>query len=281
MIYDDDFFEQEKIYYADFIEEEKTEERKPIRRRGRKKRSEEKEPKNKIYFGKETHNSIFEYVNSSDIEFKKELYLTKIFPSFEKLVENLINIHKFVSYDDPFEELKADCITFLFENMSKFDFNRGTNAFSYFNVLAKHWLIIRSKQRQQRAKFSISIDATNVSDNSSDDDNNLITPLITHVTENNKNKIETENEKKEMMDLLFIIKGMVKSKNELNCINSIISIFQNIENIDLLNKNAVFLYLREISGLNPKQLTLTIQVIKKYYRKAKNEQVKKYETFSR
>jgi hypothetical protein len=285
MIYDDDFFEVENLYQdvlyetSDIVNTTS----KIKKKRGRRKKSENfstvEEPKNKIYFGKETHNAIFDYLNCSDIEFKKQIYLTKIFPSFEKLVENLINIHKFASIEESFEELKSDCISFLFENMYKFDFSRGTNAFSYFNVLAKHWLIIKSKQRIQRAKISVSFDSEYMAE-SSDDDKNTDSPLIVSSPEN-KSKIEIDNDKNDIMQLLFIIKEMVKSKNEFNCINSIISIFQNVENIDLLNKNAVFLYLREISGLSPKQLTLTIQTIKKYYKKAKIEQVKKNEIHSR
>jgi len=55
------------------------------------------------------------------------------------------------------------------------------------------------------------------------------------------------------------------------CINSIITIFENIDNIDLLNKNAILLYMRELSGLSPKQLTTTMQIVKKHYKKIKIE----------
>ena len=56
------------------------------------------------------------------------------------------------------------------------------------------------------------------------------------------------------------------------CINSIITIFENIDEVDLLNKNAILLYMRELSGLSPKQLTTTMQSIKKYYKKLIFEQ---------
>ena len=43
----------------------------------------------------------------------------------------------------------------------------------------------------------------------------------------------------------------------------------NIDEIDLLNKSAVLLYMRELSGLSSKQLTTAMQSIKRHYKKTK------------
>lgn len=271
MLFGEDF--QESFDGVDDKESNFTPQERKKKRNYKRKSTEIKKEKNKIYFGKNTQKSIYEFLNSQDKAERAKLYEEVIFPSFEKLVENLINIHKFCSPEESYEELKNDCITFLFENMGKFDFNRGTNAFSYFNVLAKNWLIIKSKQRSQRTKNTLSIEANEVLDLSEE----KIDISTLYSTQAPKISKEIENEKIDLIDLLHSIRNMTRSKNELNCINSIISIFQNIDNIDLLNKNAVFLYLREISGLNPKQLTLTIQIIKKYYKKAKLDQMRRHE----
>jgi hypothetical protein len=55
----------------------------------------------------------------------------------------------------------------------------------------------------------------------------------------------------------------------LACINSIITIFEKVDEIDFLNKSAILLYMREMSGLSPKQLTTTMQSIKRHYRRMK------------
>ena len=69
--------------------------------------------------------------------------------------------------------------------------------------------------------------------------------------------------------MLYEIRTKVKTENELSCINSIITIFEKIDDIDLLNKSAILLYMRELSGLSPKQLTTTMQSVKKHYRRMK------------
>lgn len=224
--------------------------------------------KNKPYFTKLTQDSIQNYLCEEDDSKKNLIYNNEILPALEKLVENLINIHKFNTIDDNYNDIKNDCISFLYESLKKFDFSRGTNAFSYFNVLAKNWLIIKSKQKQNKTKKSVPIDFMET-ENSNSNDHKLFESNIMIYQE------ETKREKDEnfdtIMDVLASVKKMAKTKNEIACMDSVISIFQNIDNIDFFNKNAIFLYLRELSGLTPKQLTLTIQNIKKYYKKSKEQ----------
>ena len=43
-------------------------------------------------------------------------------------------------------------------------------------------------------------------------------------------------------------------------------LFQNIENLPMLNKRAVFIYIKEYSRLSSKQLTMAIASIKKHYK---------------
>src|SRR5574342_826241 len=117
----------------------------------------------RMYFNANTQAAIVAYQKAAgpEPEKKKErdrLYVKEIMPAFEKLVENLINIHKFTSLHDTYDDLKNDCVNFLFETIGKFDSTRGTNAFSYFNVVAKNWLIIKTKQKSQRSTRTVTLD---------------------------------------------------------------------------------------------------------------------------
>lgn len=220
----------------------------------------------RMYFNANTQAAIVAYQKTSDKKERDRIYTKEIMPAFQKLVENLINIHKFVGFHDTYDDLKNDCVNFLFETIGKFDSNRGTNAFSYFNVVAKNWLIIKTKQKSQRVKRSVSLDdpeALNVNEHRIVEDHCII-PAQDELLMN-------ERAAQSVIKLLYEIRNKVKTENEIACINSIITIFENIDDIDLLNKSAILLYIRELSGLSPKQLTTTMQVIKGHYRKFKTD----------
>jgi len=68
-----------------------------------------------------------------------------------------------------------------------------------------------------------------------------------------------------LFEMIAHIKDLAKSDNEKACINAVITLFENANDLEFLNKRAVFVYLREMSGLTPKQLTTSISNLKKKY----------------
>jgi len=218
----------------------------------------------KLYFHSGTQDAIVLFQKETIKKIRDGIYVNDILPAFEKLVENLINIHKFTGIHDSYDDLKIDCVNFLFETIHKFDSGRGTNAFSYFNVVAKNWLIIRTKQKAQKLKRNVSID-----------DPAGLTSYENMIVEDygsipsQDDILDATSSVETTLNLLYDIRTKIKTENELTCINSIITIFENIDEVDLLNKGAILLYMRELSGLSPKQLTTTMQSIKRHYKKIK------------
>lgn len=218
----------------------------------------------KLYFNSDTQKAISEYQSAIDQLQRDKIYMTRIMPAFEKLVENLINIHRFSSLHDSYDDLKHDCVSFLFETINKFDPNRGTKAFSYFNVVAKNWLIIKTKQKSAKVKKNVSLDdpeALSLSETKLIEDHYALQPQDV--------LLERKNTSQVILLILQEIRKMVRTENELACINSIITVFENVDDLDILNKSAILLYIRELSGLSPKQLTTSMQSIKRYYSKVK------------
>lgn len=84
--------------------------------------------------------------------------------------------------------------------------------------------------------------------------------------------VEAKTAPQETISQLHEIRRQVKNENELIVINSIITLFENIEGVDLYAKSAVLFYIREMSGLTPKQLTTALQGIKRLYKKFKIDQ---------
>ena len=229
----------------------------------RKRRARRKGSSKNLYFNSDTQDAIIQYQNEEVEKKKHELYVTKILPAFDKLVENLIFIHGFTksfgmgSYDS----LKNDCVSFLYESMHKWDPARGTKAFSYFNVVAKNWLIIKTKQRQKLNRRHVSME-----------DQTSLRTIDIEMIENYRaipaqdyEMIQRENSEA-IIRLLYEIKTRLTSDNELACINAIITIFESVDQLDFLNKRALFVYMRNLSSLNPKQLSIAMSSIRKHYK---------------
>ena len=231
---------------------------------GQKKRRKSKTSNERAYFNAGTKDAILKFQIETDRKVRERIYVDSIMPAFVKLVENLINIYRFSGLHDTFDELKNDCVNFLFETIHKYDPQKGPNAFSYFNVVAKNWLIIRTKEKSKKSKRNVSLDdpsGLSSSDVKLIDERNIVVPPDETIDASQKNY--------EMLGLLSVIRSQVQTENELICINAIITIFENVDNLDLFNKRAMKLYMKELSGLNSKQLMIAMQNIKKLYRQSK------------
>jgi len=213
------------------------------------------------YFSLETQAAIKEFQTSDDNTFKEKTYKEKIYPAFDKLAENLIFVYGFINPGDQYLTLKADCVSFLFETLYKWDDSRGTKAFSYFNVVAKNWLIAHARKVKKKLRRNISID--NASGLSPDDKRCIAMFDFVPAPDEFIIKRETINE---IYDVLDEIEGRVRSEKEIACIKAIKIVFESVDELDFLNKRAVFVYVRDISGLNPKQLSVAMSAIRRHYR---------------
>lgn len=234
------------------------------------------EPASKNYFDESTQDAIVRYIGAvntmpdgtvvPDISKRNEIYIKEIFPAFSELIEKLINVYRYRVLFESNENLKNECMQALYEVIPKYNPNKGTKAFSYFNVVARHWLIIRSKQNVKRVRGYVSLDnrdALSKHDLSLIDSHNTLQSAEDLLTENN-----IANDLKQ---LLVILNGKVKTENEKLCMKAIEQIVDKIDEIDLLSKRAVMLYIREITGLSSKQLSIVLSSLKKQYKIAKEE----------
>ena len=220
----------------------------------------------KHYFTAETQTAIENFQQSESNEEKSELYTKEIMPAFDKLAENLILIYGFAKGRHDFGSLKNDCVTFLYETLYKFDKGRGTKAFSYFNVVAKNWLILNTRKKKKVQDNSYSIhDLAGF--------NRVDRKAILHyqVAESPDDVMIAAEKRDEIKKTLEILKGKVVNTNDVACINAVIVVFEKIDDLDLLNKRAIYVYIREISGLNSKQLSTSMSTIRRLYRQLKSE----------
>ena len=225
------------------------------RRRGKSK------AKNKGYFRKEHQEAIVEFCRTDCPKEKDRLYTDIIREALEKLSENLIYVYGFHKQHDNVDVLKQDCVINLYETLHKFDPEKGHRAFSYFNVVAKHWLIIHSRKKNKRKFRMVSID---------DPDNDINIDALFH--QNGQyvappsTRLEQEEKNAEILALFKEIRKRVRNEREVRCVDAIIEIFNRVDELDFLNKRAIFVYVREFSGLNSKQLSMCMSSIRNIYR---------------
>ena len=222
--------------------------------------------KRKLYFSAETQAGIEEWQSEEVAEKRDEIYTKTIMPAFETLAENLILIYGFAKGKHDFGSLKNDCVTFLYETLHKFDASKGSKAFSYFNVVAKNWLILntRKRKRVQDNAYSIhDLEAFSANDRSA--------ILNYQVSESPDDVLMKKELQGEINKVLTLIRERVVSANDISCVDAITVVFDKIDDLDLLNKRAIYVYIREISGLNSKQLSTSMSTVRKLYRQIKGE----------
>lgn len=219
-----------------------------------------------FYFSANTQQAIVDYNAETSASKRNDIYVKEILPAFSKLVENLINVYGFQIQYESKTDLQNECIEFLYGVITKFDASKGTKAFSYFNVVAKHWLIIKSKQSVRNIHVFTSIDDTEALSQRDLEtiENHSVSPSPeeTMVGYTNKQKIQT---------ILESIAAKAITENEVECLKGINLLFSSINELDFLNKRAVMLYLREITSLSPKQLSVVLSLMKKHYKVSKQE----------
>ena len=118
-----------------------------------------------MYFNMDTQAAIVEYQETESESDREKIYNEKIHIAFEKLAESLIFVYGFINGSEEINTIKTDCVSFLYETIHKWDEARGTKAFSYFNVVAKNWLIINSRNYKKNVMRHVSMSDMNTLNN--------------------------------------------------------------------------------------------------------------------
>lgn len=214
------------------------------------------------YFTKDTDKAIVDFNKSSDPQERQELFDKKIRPAFEKLIESLIYVYGFFRIDNV-DTLKKEALTNLYEMLNKFDPEKGAKGFSYFNVIAKNWFIQKDRDRKKKAKneseLFLDLDHENVKN-----DPNL---LVNHF----ESQLEEKEQWVQFYEEMDSWRDELTKKTERAVLEAVIFLMKNHHHVNIYNKKAVYLYLRELTGLNTKQVVINLKKIKGLYLEWKNK----------
>ena len=208
----------------------------------------------RLYFTEDTELAIIEYLASEDQRERNRIYNGRIHYSFYKLAENLIHTFKFYYTEvDDLEDLKHEVITFLLEKLHYFKVGRG-KAFSYFSIVGKNYLIMYNNKNYAKKKQKADPLAA-------DTDNGIL---------NEFERKETHDEKVEFLDMYVehMDKKLLtsfKKKEEIKVADAILTIFKRREHIEIFNKKAIYIYIREITGMETTTITKVVKVMRNVF----------------
>ena len=210
-------------------------------------RKKKSQKQGRVYFTKETEAAIVKYNRSSDKEERSELYQNHIHWPFYKLTENIIHTFKFYYTDgvENLEDLQHEIIVFLLSKIHLFNPDNGAKAYSYFGTIVKRWLILyNTKNYNKKIKktgveelYKEGSDHTYSmgDDQVKSDLDKYIDIFVEHCTEN--------------------IFELFPKKNDAQVADAILELFRKRESLDVFNKKALYIYIREIVDVKTPRIT--------------------------
>jgi hypothetical protein len=209
---------------------------------------------NKFYFTAETEQAIVEFNTCGDDIRRNYLYNTRIKLAFEKLVESIFHTFKFYYIDMPVQDIKNEAIALLNEKMHKFVSANG-KAYSYFTRITINHFIAKNKEAYTKLK-------------------QVEQPEVVDEYRNVMNEIvysDYQESLKDFMDLFIKhydtnLNRIFNNKRDIIVADSIIEIFRIRENIEIFNKKALYILIRERTGLETQNITRVINLVKKDFK---------------
>ncbi len=207
------------------------------------------------YFRQEHEDAIIQYSNTDDIKVRTELYVQYIRPVFDEMVDKIIYTYKFTNLPN-IDSLSEECKIWLTTILDKYDPSRGSKAFSYFSVITKNWFIHKVKKAAKENKRTVQYDE--------------MPKLLEAEHLSTTNQYESDREEEEFWRHLWeeidSWEVINMKANEERVYKAIKILLANPDDIEIFNKKAIYLYIREITGLNTKQVVNNLNKMRTKYR---------------
>jgi|TARA_Y100000310_G_C20689619_1_gene821361 DNA-directed RNA polymerase specialized sigma subunit len=214
----------------------------------------------RYYFTEKHEEAIVKYAKTNDIKVRTELYVVFIQPAFSELVDKIVFTYKFSNLPN-IDLLRDECKIWLTTILDKFDPSKGSKAFSYFSVITKNWFIHKVKKNTQRHRREIQFE-----DLSKDAEHNHMS-VSDHY---DKKREQAEFWGHLWKQIEFWSQENLRT-NERKVLEAIKILLQNSDNIEIFNKKAIYLYLRELTGLNTKQVVNNLNKMRARYQSFKKD----------
>jgi hypothetical protein len=210
----------------------------------------------KNYFTKVREDAIIEYNNPlTTYRRKEELYVSLLKPAFDQMVDKIVFTYKFTTLPN-IDVLRQECKVWLVTVLDKFNPDKGSKAFSYFSVITKNWFIQKVKKNKKANQREIEIDELPKSQQ------------LKHISVENK-----YDENREKAEFWYLLAEEIDrwdtdklKENEKKVLEAVKILLDSPNDIEIFNKKAIYLYMREITDLNTKQIVNSLNKLRKKYK---------------
>lgn len=212
------------------------------------------------YFTKETQEAILVYVTLEDQIERDKIYREKIEYGFFKLTQNIIHTYKYYYTEgESIEDLQQEVIVFLLQQLHKFKPEKGA-AYAYFGTIAKRYLINRNKKAYKKLQTDEEMDKI-------DTDHSIYSELL-----NEMDKIDIS----QFLDLfvMYVNKNLERlfpKEQDQKVADAVLQLFKKREGIEIFNKKALYIYIRELTNVNTSIITKIIKQLKIIYAELYNK----------
>ena len=208
-----------------------------------------KKGSSRYYFTDETEDAIVRYNASTDFEERSKIYGDEIHYAYFKLTQNIIHTFKFYYTEvDQIEHLQHEIITYLLSKIHLFDPSRGAKAYSYFGTIVKRWLILYNTKNYKKRIQKVDVVELDRNDDFrynpgeevvKSDLDKYMDLYVNHVSEH--------------------IYDLFPKGNDAQIADAILELFRKRENIEIFNKKALYIYIREMVDVKTPKITRIAQ----------------------
>jgi len=213
-----------------------------------------KKKKSNKYWTKITELSITAYNQTVDKpQLRERIYKRFVYPALMKLAENLINKMKPTYIRSNFKDLQTDLVTYLTARLDKFNPENG-KAYSYYTRSSFNYLI--AENQKAYVKLKQRTEPVNI-----DENRNVLIEI---------HNDEMRQTLKYFMDAYIDychdnLTYIFSNQTDIHVADSILHIFETRENIEEFNKKALYVFIRERTGLQTNNITRVIKILKQIY----------------
>ncbi len=208
-----------------------------------------------MYFTVEHEKAIVEFSSTDDLKVREKLYVEKIQPVFSQMVDKIVFTYRFTSLPD-IDDLRTECKVYLATILTKFDPSKGSKAFSYFSVITKNWFIHKVKKNKKKIEREVPFEIAEID------------PEV-HFVDKSESFQDTQLRKEKIKELrkeMATWKIDFEKEKEKKVYDAVMILFDSVDDIEIFNKKAIYLYLREITGMNTKQIVSQLNKMRKKYK---------------